>query len=115
MVVDLVFQSFFADLVEAILAHSATVTLAYVAAMQEHGVPVTFAYISDAHDNHNLSRASGPGEADYKAQLAAYDDAFAKFFDRLAAEADGAPAGSFPQHHCVRLRVLFARLSTTRR
>jgi hypothetical protein len=54
--------------------------------MQENGVPVTYAYISDAHDNHNLARASGPGEADYKAQLAAYDDAFAKFFDRLAAD-----------------------------
>jgi hypothetical protein len=64
----------------------ATNTLGYVAQMQERGVPVTYAYISDAHDNHTLSRASGPGEADYKAQLAAYDDAFAKFFDRLAAD-----------------------------
>ena len=35
--------------------------------MQENGVPVTFAYISDAHDNHTLGRASGPGEADYQA------------------------------------------------
>jgi hypothetical protein len=61
-------------------------TLGYVAQMQEAGVPVTYAYISDAHDNHTLFRASGPGEADYKAQLAAYDDAFAKFFDRLAAD-----------------------------
>ena len=60
-------------------------TLGYVAQMQESGVPVTYAYISDAHDNHSLSRASGPGEADYTAQLAAYDEAFAKFFDRLAA------------------------------
>jgi hypothetical protein len=59
-------------------------TLGYVAQMQEAGVPVTYAYISDAHDNHDLSRASGPGEADYQAQLAAYDDAFAKFFSRLA-------------------------------
>jgi hypothetical protein len=59
-------------------------TLGYVAQMQENGVPITYAYISDAHDNHNLSRASGPGEADYKAQLKAYDDAFAAFFDRLA-------------------------------
>jgi len=69
-------------------------TLGYVAQMQEAGVPVTYAYISDAHDNHtssfpapfnpNFPRASGPGEADYKAQLKAYDDAFATFFDRLA-------------------------------
>src|SRR3989475_1889972 len=64
----------------------ATNTLGYVAQMQEAGVPVTYAYISDAHDNHNLARASGPGEADYKAQLAAYDDAFKKFFDRLASD-----------------------------
>ncbi|TMF93069.1 MAG: hypothetical protein E6I10_13355 [Chloroflexi bacterium] len=74
----------------------ATNTLGYVAQMQEAGVPVTYAYISDAHDNHTSSfpapfnpsfpRASGPGEADYKAQLKAYDDAFAAFFDRLAGD-----------------------------
>jgi hypothetical protein len=58
-------------------------SLGYVAQMLESGVPVTYAYISDAHDNHTLARASGPGEADYKAQLAAYDAAFASFFDRL--------------------------------
>jgi hypothetical protein len=46
---------------------------------------VTFAYISDAHDNHTLGRASGPGEADYKQQLADYDAAFATFFQNLAA------------------------------
>lgn len=34
---------------------SAAVTLAYVAAMQERGVPVTFAYISDAHDFHGVA------------------------------------------------------------
>jgi len=71
-------------------------TLGYVAQMQEAGVPVTYAYISDAHDNHtsafpapfnpNFPRASGPGEADYVAQLKAYDNAFAAFFDRLAAD-----------------------------
>ena len=58
-------------------------TLGEVAQMQENGVPVTFAYISDAHDNHVLARASGPGEADYKQQLAAYDASFASFFTRL--------------------------------
>jgi hypothetical protein len=31
-----------------------------------------------------LTRASGPGEADYVAELKAYDDAFAAFFARLA-------------------------------
>src|SRR5207237_4280059 len=48
--------------------------------------PVTYAYISDAHDNHTLARASGPGEADYKQQLADYDAAFATFFQRLKSD-----------------------------
>jgi hypothetical protein len=61
-------------------------TLGYVAQMQENGVPVTFAYISDVHDNHNGSGAYGPGEAGYVAALKSYDDAFGKFFDRLAAD-----------------------------
>jgi hypothetical protein len=59
-------------------------TLGEVFQMQKSGVPVTFAYISDAHDNHTLARASGPGEADYKQQLADYDAAFATFFQQLA-------------------------------
>jgi hypothetical protein len=65
---------------------SAAVSLAYVADMQEHGIPVTYAYISDAHDAHPSGPAYGPGEAGYVAALAAYDDAFAKFFARLAAD-----------------------------
>lgn len=44
---------------------SAAVSLAYVAAMQEAGIPVTYAYISDAHDFHgvagNAHNAFGPG------------------------------------------------------
>jgi hypothetical protein len=67
---------------------SAAVTLAYVAALQERGVPVTFAYISDAHDFHGVAGnqhvAFGPGDAGYVAQLKAYDDAFGVFFERLA-------------------------------
>jgi hypothetical protein len=62
----------------------AAVSLAYVAAMQEHGVPITYAYISDAHDKHPSGPAYGPGQAGYVAALAAYDDAFGKFFTRLA-------------------------------
>jgi hypothetical protein len=65
---------------------SAAVSLAYVAAMQEHGIPVTYAYISDAHDKHPSGPAYGPGEAGYVAALKAYDDAFDKFFTRLAAD-----------------------------
>ena len=64
----------------------AVVSLAYVAALQEHGVPVTYAYISDAHDNHPNGPAFGPGQAGYVAALKAYDDAFNKFFTRLAAD-----------------------------
>jgi hypothetical protein len=63
---------------------SASVSLGLVATMQERGIPVTYAYISDAHDDHVHARAFGPGEAGYVAQLAAYDAAFAKFFARLA-------------------------------
>jgi hypothetical protein len=59
-------------------------TLAYVAAMQEHGVPVTFAYISDVHDDRTTGRSLGPGDPTYVAQLAAYDRAWDAFFTRLA-------------------------------
>ena len=68
---------------------SAAVSLAYVAAMQEKGIPITYAYISDAHDFHgvagNTHAAFGPGSEGYVQQLKAYDDAFAAFFTRLAA------------------------------
>jgi hypothetical protein len=66
---------------------SAAVSLAYSAQMQEAGIPVTYAYISDAHDFHgtsgNAHEAYGPGSEGYVAQLKAYDDAFAAFFKRL--------------------------------
>jgi hypothetical protein len=68
----------------------ASTSLAYVAAMQEHGVPVTYAYISDAHDFHGVAGnqhvAFGPGSPGYVAQLKSYDDAFAAFFQRLASD-----------------------------
>ncbi|HSC03488.1 MAG TPA: alkaline phosphatase family protein [Solirubrobacteraceae bacterium] len=65
---------------------SAANTLGYVAQMQEAGIPVTFAYVSDVHDNHAGTGAYGPGEAGYVNALKAYDDAFGKFFARLAAD-----------------------------
>ena len=90
---------------------SAAQSLGYVAAMQEHGVPITYAYISDVHDNHetlagpeNLygpnsvcqmpseqgdgfgDAALGPGDACHVAQAQAYDKAFGEFFTRLAAD-----------------------------
>jgi hypothetical protein len=66
---------------------SAAASLAYVAAMQESGIPITYAYISDAHDFHGVAGsqhvAFGPGDPGYVQQLKAYDDAFAAFFKRL--------------------------------
>jgi hypothetical protein len=68
----------------------ATVSLAWIAQMQEAGIPITYAYVSDAHDAHgtsgNIHFAYGPGEAGYAQQLQDYDRAFEKFFDRLAAD-----------------------------
>src|SRR5262249_26994701 len=62
-------------------------TLGEVAKMQESGIPVTFGYLSDAHDRHGKSGeihiAMGPGEKDYHDQLMSYDNAFAGFFQRL--------------------------------
>ncbi|HEY4410085.1 MAG TPA: hypothetical protein VGO87_09390, partial [Acidimicrobiia bacterium] len=76
---------------------TAAQSLAYVADMQEAGVPVTYMYISDAHDKkRNIDapgfqtgctspgNALGPGDPCYKANLASYDAAFGKFFQRLA-------------------------------
>jgi hypothetical protein len=68
-------------------------TLGYVAQMQENGVPVTYGYISDAHDCHvpntttdsYVSTAQGPGESCAVSQLKAYDAAFGAFFSSLAA------------------------------
>jgi len=65
------------------------VSLAYVAAMQEHGIPVTYAYLSDAHDDHSTGVDTGPfgpGEAGYVAQLHDYDQAFARFLTRLRSD-----------------------------
>ena len=68
----------------------ANVSLSWVAQMQEARIPVTYAYISDAHDAHgtsgNIHFAYGPGEAGYTQQLHDYDHAFEQFFNRLAAD-----------------------------
>ena len=67
----------------------AEVSLRYVASMQEAGIPVTYAYISDAHDFHGVAGnqhiAMGPGQTAYEQQLQAYDQAFANFFTELGA------------------------------
>jgi hypothetical protein len=71
-------------------------TLAYLADMQEAGIPVTYGYISDLHERKagtsgcttagaGSGFALGPGDACFVANAKAYDDAFATFFQRLAA------------------------------
>lgn len=70
---------------------SAAQSLAYTADMQETGVPVTYTYISDAHEKKpgqsncsNSGTAQGPGDSCYEQTLASYNTAFATFFKRLA-------------------------------
>ena len=65
-------------------------TLAVVETMLKQGIPVIFAYIADAHDNHegaalSLEATFGPGEAPYVTQLSHYDTAFGTFFANLKA------------------------------
>jgi hypothetical protein len=83
---------------------TATQTLAYLADMQEAGIPVTYGYISDIHERKAgqtgcttasataSGNALGPGDTCSVATAKAYDDAFAAFFDRLA------KAGITPQN-----------------
>jgi hypothetical protein len=61
---------------------TAPVALAYTLDMQEHGIPVTYTYISDVHDSSD-GLAYGPGQAGYEAALASYNQAFADFFTQL--------------------------------
>ena len=74
---------------------SAAQTLAYIADMQEVGVPITYGYISDAHEKKvaggnaqtgcsNTGTAQGPGDTCYEANLQSYNSAFQTFFQRLA-------------------------------
>jgi hypothetical protein len=77
---------------------TATQSLAYLADMQESGIPVTYGYISDLHEvkpgDSGCTTASatgpgkpiGPGDACYAQNARAYDAAFATFFDRLRAD-----------------------------
>jgi hypothetical protein len=72
---------------------TASQSLAYIADMQEAGIPVTYGYISDAHDKKfgatgctSPGNALGPGDACYVATLHSYDQAFETFFQRLATD-----------------------------
>src|SRR4029077_1087939 len=72
---------------------TAAQSLAYIADMQEAGIPVTYAYISDTHDKKfpatgcgSPANALGAGDACSVAALHSYDLAFQTFFQRLAAD-----------------------------
>ena len=74
---------------------NASQTLAYMSDMLETGVPVVNGYISDIHGNEHIAGLSacagapaalGPGSACYIAQAQYYNQAFAAFFARLAAD-----------------------------
>jgi hypothetical protein len=72
---------------------TASQSLAYMADMQEAGIPVTYGYISDTHDKKSGAtgctspgNALGAGDACYVAALHSYDQAFQTFFQRLAAD-----------------------------
>jgi hypothetical protein len=64
---------------------TASQALGVVLAMQEAGIPVTYAYIANLHDSQTGPNSFGPGEAGYVAQIKSYDDAFGKFFAQLKA------------------------------
>ena len=80
---------------------TASQTLAMLADMQEAGIPVTFGYIADVHERKDWSfqcttadatgfgNALGPGDSCYEENLQRYDQAFAKFLDRLAKDGIG--------------------------
>ena len=83
-----------------IFSPTAAQSLGYAAAMLEAGVPVIYIYAADVHDRNPLpvdpvsgraanAHAFGPGEAEYVAQLKAYDQAFGAFF----------AAARRPRHH----------------
>jgi len=80
---------------------TAAQSLAYVADMEESGVPVTYAYISDVHEvksydagpcspvstykgKPDVGYADGPGDPCYYQTTSAYNTAFQDFFTRLA-------------------------------
>jgi hypothetical protein len=74
---------------------NASQTLAYMSDMLESGVPVVNGYIADIHGNEHIPglsacvgvpNALGSGSACYIQQAQYYNDAFATFFQRLAAD-----------------------------
>jgi len=60
------------------------VGLAYTLDMQTHGIPVTFTYLSDVHDNWVTGAGLGSGTPGYESQLQRENAAFGTFFSDLA-------------------------------
>lgn len=77
---------------------TASQSLAYIADMQESGIPVTYGYISDVHEAKagetgcttatatSAGKPVGPGDSCYVNTAKSYDDAFNTFLTRLAAD-----------------------------
>ena len=77
---------------------TATQSLAYLADMQESGIPITYGYISDLHERKagtsgcttatatGSGKPIGPGDSCYVTNAQNYDAAFNTFFQRLAAD-----------------------------
>ncbi|HJQ02634.1 MAG TPA: hypothetical protein VJ851_13625 [Jatrophihabitans sp.] len=77
---------------------TATQSLAYLADMQESGIPVTYGYISDLHERKagtsgctsgsatGSGKPIGPGDSCYITNAQNYDAAFNTFFQRLASD-----------------------------
>jgi hypothetical protein len=61
-----------------------TNSLAYTLDMQTHGIPVTFTYLADLHDNAVTGAGMGSGTATYESQLRQENAAFGTFFTDLA-------------------------------
>lgn len=63
-------------------------SLGYAATLLEHNVQVANVYVSDVHGDHTGAATGdlGPGEQTYEQQLHDYDQAFAGFIHRLAAD-----------------------------
>ena len=61
-----------------------TNSLAYTLDMQTHGIPVTFTYLADLHDNAVTGAGMGSGTATYESQLRQENAAFGTFFTGLA-------------------------------
>ncbi len=59
--------------------------LAYTLYMQTHGIPVTYTYLTDLHDNWSTGAGMGSGTPAYESQLRQENASFGTFFSDLAA------------------------------